>query len=99
MLKIFVIFSFLFVFPQQVCYSQGFSANWLNIMRLNNGKYRVIVKYTHLRVGEYREAYIDFTSKKEAIDVFQKLVLGADFYWGPGKSIHFHKQEDVAKPY
>ncbi len=77
----------------------GFSANWVDIMILHNGKYRVIIKYTNLRIGEYREAYVDFVSKKEAIEVFQKLALGADFYWGSHKTIHFHDSPDKLKPY
>jgi len=77
----------------------GFSANWVDIMILPNGKYRIIIKYTNLRVGEYREAYVDFESKKEAIEVFQKLALGADFYWGDRKTIHFHPLPDKPNPY
>ncbi|WP_158998970.1 hypothetical protein [Pigmentibacter ruber] len=80
-------------------YSGGFSANWVDIMILHNGKYRVIIKYTNLNIGEYREAYVDFESKKEAIEVFQKLALGADFYWGSNKTIHFHETPDKLKPY
>ncbi|WP_338636472.1 hypothetical protein [Spirobacillus cienkowskii] len=80
-------------------YAKGFSANWVDIMILHNGKYRVIIKYTNLRVGEYREAYVDFESKKEAIEVFQKLALGADFYWGDRKTIHFHPLPDKPIPY
>ncbi len=80
-------------------YAEGFSANWVDIMILHNGKYRVIIKYTNVQIGEYREAYVDFESKKEAIEVFQKLALGADFYWGDRKTIHFHKTPDKPKPY
>lgn len=91
------IFLFL-IFPPKA-FSDGFSANWVDIMILHNGKYRVIIKYTNLRIGEYREAYVDFVSKKEAIEVFQKLALGADFYWGSHKTIHFHDTPDKLKPY
>lgn len=79
--------------------ADGFSANWVDIMILHNGKYRVIIKYTNLKIGEYREAYVDFESKKEAIEVFQKLALGADFYWGDRHTIHFHDKPDKPNPY
>ncbi len=80
-------------------FADGFSANWVDIMILHNGKYRVIIKYTNLKIGEYREAYVDFESKKEAIEVFQKLALGADFYWGDRRTIHFHDNPIKPKPY
>ncbi|KAB8030685.1 hypothetical protein [Fluviispira multicolorata] len=98
---LFYIISFLFIsiIISPKIYAEGFSANWVDIMILHNGKYRVIIKYTNLKIGEYREAYVDFESKKEAIEVFQKLALGADFYWGDRKTIHFHKTPDKPNPY
>ena len=87
------------MFATNSIFADGFSANWVDIVRLNNGRYRVIIKYTNLKIGEYREAYVDFSSKKEAIEVFQKLALGADFYWGDRKNIHFHNEPDKPKPY
>lgn len=80
-------------------FSSGFTANWVDIQRLNNGKIRVIIKYTNLGIGEYREAFVDFDSKKEAIEVFQKLAKGATFYWGDSKNIYFPKEADKANPY
>jgi hypothetical protein len=97
-LKLIIILIIIFFFDSQV-YAEGFSANWVDIMILRNGKYRVIIKYTNLRIGEYREAYVDFESKKEAIEVFQKLALGADFYWGDRKTIHFHDKPETPKPF
>ena len=38
--------------------SEGFTANWVDIKHLNNGRFRVIIKYTNIQVGEYREAYV-----------------------------------------
>ncbi|WP_397601479.1 hypothetical protein [Silvanigrella sp.] len=87
------------IFIDNISQAEGFTANWVDIMILHNGKYRVIIKYTNLRIGEYREAYVDFESKKEAIAVFQKLALGADFYWGDRKTIHFHDKIEKPKPY
>ena len=88
-----------FIFINNISHPDGYSANWVDIMILHNGKYRVIIKYTNLKIGEYREAYVDFDSKKEAIEVFQKLALGADFYWGDRKTIHFHDKIEKPKPY
>lgn len=79
--------------------ANSFSANWVDITHLYNGKYRVIIKYTNLKIGEYREAFIDFESKKEAIEIFQKLALGADFYWGDNKTILFNKDPQKLRPY
>lgn len=83
----------------QSAFTEGFSANWVDITRLNNGKYRVIIRYTNIQVGEYRESAVDFTSKKEAIEVFQKLAKGATFFWGDSKKIYFSKEADKPKPY
>ncbi|KAB8039044.1 hypothetical protein GCL60_09320 [Silvanigrella paludirubra] len=94
-----VILSINFIFINNISQADGFTANWVDIMILHNGKYRVIIKYTNLKIGEYREAYVDFDSKKEAIEVFQKLALGADFYWGDRKTIHFHDKVEKPKPY
>ena len=93
------ILSINFIFINNISQADGFTANWVDIMILHNGKYRVIIKYTNLKIGEYREAYVDFDSKKEAIEVFQKLALGADFYWGDRKTIHFHDKVEKPKPY
>lgn len=97
-MKIFIA-TYFFLFFSYPAYPGGFSANWVDIMILHNGKYRVIIKYTNLNIGEYREAYVDFVSKKEAIAVFQKLALGADFYWGNSNTIHFHDTPDKLNPY
>lgn len=94
-----VILTINFIFINNISQADGFTANWVDIMILHNGKYRVIIKYTNLKIGEYREAYVDFDSKKEAIEVFQKLALGADFYWGDRKTIHFHDKVEKPKPY
>lgn len=79
--------------------SEGFTANWVDIKHLNNGRFRVIIKYTNIQVGEYREAYVDFTSKKQAIEVFQKIATGATFFWGDSKKIYFPKEAEKPRPY
>ncbi|MES2613814.1 MAG: hypothetical protein V4591_00190 [Bdellovibrionota bacterium] len=96
-LKYFLIFYIIFYVTP--AYTIGFTANWVDIVRLNNGMFRVLIKYTNLQIGEYREAYVDFTSKKEAIEVFQKLAQGATFFWGDSKKIFFPKEVEKPKPY
>lgn len=83
-----------------VASAHGFNANWVDIMRTPYGRYRVIIKYTHNEVGEYREAIAEFDDKDEAIKVFQDLAKGADFFLGDvKKSIHFHNPPLKNKPY
>ena len=96
-LKLFILISLFSYSPMS--FSEGFTANWVDIQHLNNGKYRVIINYTNLEIGEYRQAYVDFIKKKEAIDVFQKLAQGATFYWGDSKTIFFPKEGEKLSPY
>ena len=80
--------------------AHGFNADWVQITRLPTGKYRVIIKYTHVEAGEFREAHADFSKKEEAIEVYQKLAQGADFFLGNIKeSVHFHKPPEKNSPY
>ncbi|NBO37134.1 hypothetical protein EBU99_00960 [bacterium] len=80
--------------------AHGFNANYVDIVKTYGGKYRVIIKYTHVEVGEYREAHIDFDKKEEAIKAFQDLANGADFFMGDIKgSIHFHNPPEKAKSF
>jgi hypothetical protein len=80
-------------------FAHGFTADVVDIKRLMNGKYRVYISYTHLQIGEYREAHIDFKDKKEAIEAFRKLVAGAEFFLGDAKGIHFHGQPESKDPF
>ena len=78
----------------------AFSANWVDISRRMNGIYRVTIWYTHLTVGEYRIAIIDFRKSTEAIETFRKLARGADFYFGDSKTqITFQEKKTEVKPY
>lgn len=80
-------------------FAHGFTADTVDIKRLPSGKYRVFISYTHLQIGEYREAHIDFVEKKDAIQAFQKLVKGAEFFRGDAKGIHFHEGPERKQPY
>lgn len=81
-------------------FAHGFNANWVDILKSQTGKYRVMIRYTHNEVGEYREAYVEFENKEEAIKAYQDLAAGADFFLGDvKKSIHFHNPPEKNKPY
>ena len=80
--------------------AHGFNANFVDIVKTFGGKYRVIIKYTHVEIGEYREAFIDFEKKEEAIKAFEDLARGADFFLGDvKKSIHFHTPPEKSNPF
>ncbi|MEY4066497.1 MAG: hypothetical protein RIR26_2705 [Pseudomonadota bacterium] len=84
----------------QWSFPHGFNANYVDIVKTNSRKYRVIIKYTHVEIGEYREAFIDFDDKTAAIKAFQDLARGADFFLGDVKnSIHFHTPPEQQKPF
>lgn len=70
--------------------SHGFTADVVDIKRLPDGKYRVLISYTHTQIGEYREAHIDFKEKAKAVAAFEKLARGAEFFRGSADTIHFH---------
>ncbi|MEN9809814.1 MAG: hypothetical protein RLZZ488_1381 [Pseudomonadota bacterium] len=79
--------------------AHGFNANHVDIVKTFGRKYRVIIKYTHVELGEYREAHIDFDKKDDAIKAFQDLAKGADFFLGDVKnSIHFHNPPETSAP-
>ncbi|MFZ9521685.1 MAG: hypothetical protein ACO3A4_14530 [Silvanigrellaceae bacterium] len=86
--------------PSRKVLAHGFNANHVDIVKTFGRKYRVIIKYTHVELGEYREAHIDFDKKDEAIKAFQDLVKGADFFLGDIKnSIHFHNPPEQNQPF
>jgi hypothetical protein len=91
---------FTILLPPKDIFAHGFNANHVDIVKTFGRKYRVVIKYTHVEVGEYREAHVDFDNKDEAIKVFQDLVKGADFFLGDvKKSIHFHTPPESNTPY
>lgn len=79
--------------------AHGFNANHVDIVKTFGRKYRVIIRYTHVELGEYREAHIDFDKKEDAIKAFEDLAKGADFFLGDVKnSIHFHNPPESGTP-
>ena len=81
--------------------AHGFNANRVRIAYVPaSGKYRVTIEYTHIEVGEYREAFAEFETKEAAIAAYQQLAQGADFFLGEvQKSIHFHTPPQKNSPF
>jgi hypothetical protein len=63
-------------------FGEGFNANFVRIQRTLSGMYRVTIRYSHLEVGEYRESFVEYKTKKEAEGLYEKLKNGADFRQG-----------------
>jgi hypothetical protein len=80
--------------------AHGFNADKVKIIRMPNGMYRLTIQYTHLQIGERREAHIELNTEKQATETFQKLTQGADFFLGQlDKNIHFHNPPETKKPW
>lgn len=81
-------------------HAHGFNANSVKMVYLPNGFYRVVIKYTHIPIGEYREAHADFKKHSEASKFARDLINGADFFLGKiTTSVHFHKDENKPNPF
>jgi hypothetical protein len=99
------IYIFLTVLSAQISLTQtanadGFNADNVKLSKEANGAFKITVWYTHLQIGERRQAHMDFTSLKEATDFYIKLRNGADFFLGdPKKGIHFHNQPIEKSPW
>lgn len=63
------------------------------------GGYRVYVNYTVPELKEYREAYVDFTSKRDAERYYWDLVRGADFYANDPAQRRFVQQPMEPRPW
>lgn len=60
--------------------AQAFTANKVWFEFRSSGIFRVYVNYTIPDLKEFREAYAEFRSKKEAERFYWDLIRGADFY-------------------
>jgi hypothetical protein len=69
--------------------AQAFSANKVHFERLQNGRCRISIAYTVPALKEFREARIEYSSFKEAEDIYWKLVSGADFYFSSAGTLRF----------
>jgi hypothetical protein len=85
----------------QTALAHGFNADRVKILYVPADRvYRVTIRYTHVAVGEYREAHIDFKKRTEALKTYWDLVNGADFFLGDIKEgVHFHEPVLKNKPY
>ena len=80
--------------------SHGFQANTVKIEKRPNGLFRVVIQYTHVSIGEFREAHAEFKTLNEASKFAQNLISGADFFLGKIKeSVHFHKDGNKLSPF
>jgi hypothetical protein len=89
------------IFVQESAFAHGFNADRVKILYVPADRvYRITIRYTHVEVGEYREAHIDFKKRLDALKVYWDLVNGADFFLGDAKdSVHFHEPVQKNKPY
>lgn len=80
-------------------YADAFTANKVWFEFRPNGNYRVYVNYTIPALKEFREAYVDFTKKKEAEAYYWDLVKGADFYLPDSKNRQFVEPPTESEPW
>lgn len=69
--------------------AQAHTANYVDFQFLNNGRYRVTVRYTVPALKEFRDAHVEFVSKKEAEKFYFDMIRGADFYFADPKRRRF----------
>jgi hypothetical protein len=80
--------------------AHGFTANRVWVQRMESGAFRITIRYTHIELGEYREAHLLTYSKEEANQWYQNLIKGAEFFLGDAKNnIHFHTPPPTPIPY
>lgn len=83
-----------------VALAHGFSANTVKTLRLPDGRYRIIVSYTHVGLGEYREAHVDSGDWEATRKMRDDLIGGAEFFLGDlKKTIHFHNPPEKNRPF
>jgi len=63
------------------------------------GTFRVRVVYTVPELKEFREAFVEFTSKKKAEAYYWALLRGADFYHPNPEGIEFVTQPIEPQPW
>lgn len=78
--KVFKIISFCLLMLNFSQSAWAYTANKVWFEFRSNGRYRVVVNYTVPALKEFRESYVEFTSKKEADQFYWAMVRGADFY-------------------
>jgi len=79
-------------------HAMGFTADRVQFEFWSDGTYRIFIRYINLEKLEYQEAWVFYTSKQEAQKVFNMLIKGVDFYFGPTSALVFKPPEDQLKP-
>lgn len=79
--------------------SSALTANQVSFEFRPNGLYRVHLYYTIPAVKEYREAYVEFTKRKEAEAFYFKVLRGADFYLDDPSDVRFINKPLEAQPW
>lgn len=69
--------------------ARAYTANKVWFEFRPTGIYRVYVSYTVPELKEFREAYVEFTKKRDAERFYWDLVRGADFYPPDPKATKF----------
>lgn len=82
-----------------VCPNLGaLTANQVDF-EFHKGIYRVIVHYTVPALKEFRQATVEFRSKKKAEAFYFAVLRGADFYFGDPKGIEFINERKKPDPW
>ena len=76
----------------------SYSANRIHLQKYEN-IYRLVINYTVPELKEYREAIIEFRSKKKANEYYYKLLSGAEFDFSSGDKLYFPKIQTKPQPW
>lgn len=69
--------------------ARALTANQVAFEFRPNGKYRIYLYYTVPALKEFREAYIEFISRKKAEKFYFDVLRGADFYLEDPEQVTF----------
>lgn len=64
-----------------------------------NGLYRIYLYYTVPALKEFREAYVEFTSRKKAEKFYFDVLRGADFYLDEPEQVRFINKPLNSEPW
>lgn len=79
--------------------SLAYTANKVWFEFLNTGRYRVWVNYTVPELKEFREAYSEFSNRKQAEKYYWDLVRGADFTYPTVETVSFAGEPPEPSPW
>lgn len=75
------------------------TANQVALEFRPNGLIRVYLYYTVPAIKEFREAYVEFTSRKKAEKFYFDVLRGADFYLDQPEQVRFINKPLQAEPW